>query len=465
MGTPGIAIVTPVHGGADFLQEMLASVRAQTRPPDEVILVDDGSRDRATKDLLAQQAAPVRVIHQEQAGPGLARNVGVRASTSALIFPLDSDDLLHPECLAHLERALLRDPGASFAFSHVESFGADAYLDPLPPFNPLLQLDENLMVVSALVRREVFEREGCWYPPLRGYEDWSFWLSVAERGLRGTLVEEPLFRYRRKQRAGLLFEADRRKQALLPQLHALHPKLFTADTRARWKPLHAPGVELLWPHEGEPPREWLKAQTLRDFVVTTSALAREMCRSPTVLLRHARGRFVLPLLSQEVPAALAKADALVQAVRALQGSSATIARLEASALVRVSALRTLRPREVPETWDALVAFCDQRDRAQGTTDAPPSTAGAHASPIPRPLRALWKLPRSLAEKALGAERVGLLLQPLKTGLGERSRRRLRDEAWAAVQADPPLLPASRRRELELRERVPVDLPAPIGARA
>lgn len=97
-----MAVVLPAWNVGSFIDDALASVAAQTRPADEVILVDDASADdtvdraRAWLDRL-----PLRIIELDQnIGCGAARGVAIRAASADLIAPFDGDDIWLPEHLA-----------------------------------------------------------------------------------------------------------------------------------------------------------------------------------------------------------------------------------------------------------------------------------------------------------------------------------------------------------------------------
>jgi glycosyltransferase involved in cell wall biosynthesis len=94
-----ISVVIPIYNRADLIAETLAGVFAQTLPPDEIILVDDGSTD-ATPDVLASYGGLLRVIRVANGGDIAARNIGTRAARHNLVAFCDSDDLWRPE---HLE--------------------------------------------------------------------------------------------------------------------------------------------------------------------------------------------------------------------------------------------------------------------------------------------------------------------------------------------------------------------------
>ena len=101
---PGlVSTIIPVQNRATLLREAVASVLAQTYRPIEIIIVDDGSTDdtAAAADALAvAHPNEIRVIHQGNTGPGLAREAGRQVAQGEFIQYLDSDDVLLPEKFA-----------------------------------------------------------------------------------------------------------------------------------------------------------------------------------------------------------------------------------------------------------------------------------------------------------------------------------------------------------------------------
>ncbi|MCB1713751.1 MAG: glycosyltransferase family 2 protein, partial [Candidatus Competibacteraceae bacterium] len=94
-----ISVIIPAHNRAHTLPRALDSVLAQTRPADEVILVDDGSTDD-TAALLQAHYPTVRYLHQPNQGVSAARNSGIRLARGDWIALLDSDDAWLPHKLA-----------------------------------------------------------------------------------------------------------------------------------------------------------------------------------------------------------------------------------------------------------------------------------------------------------------------------------------------------------------------------
>ncbi len=106
-----VAAVIPLYNGAKFIGPALHSVISQTEPPDEVIVVDDGSTDNGAemvRTISARfQEAPIKLLRQPNAGQSKARNFGIKSSKSTYIALLDQDDMWLRDHLAILKRGLM----------------------------------------------------------------------------------------------------------------------------------------------------------------------------------------------------------------------------------------------------------------------------------------------------------------------------------------------------------------------
>ena len=119
------------------------------------------------------------------------------ASTSSI---LSADDVLRPSYVETLLAALAATPGAAYAYSEMEYFGARSGVFPAKPFSPALLLVGNYINATALTRRADALAVGGFHPnPKNAWEDWDFWLRLLESGRYGVAVPEPLLRYRRHE--------------------------------------------------------------------------------------------------------------------------------------------------------------------------------------------------------------------------------------------------------------------------
>jgi glycosyltransferase involved in cell wall biosynthesis len=116
-----VSAVVPCFNGEPFLTEALESVRNQTQPVDELIVVDDGSTDRCVEIAESFGASDVR---QENRGEGAARNRGTAVATGDVIAWLDADDRWLPHHVAVLTGLLHRHGEAVAAFGVVQRFGS-----------------------------------------------------------------------------------------------------------------------------------------------------------------------------------------------------------------------------------------------------------------------------------------------------------------------------------------------------
>lgn len=120
-----VSVIIPVHNGARYLTEAIDSALRQTQPPDEIIVVDDGSTDQSSRVAL-DYGDQVRLVRQGNRGPADARNRGVLEAQGKVVAFLDSDDIWLPNKLAVQLNALTK---SDLVFGMVEKF----YSDDCPP--------------------------------------------------------------------------------------------------------------------------------------------------------------------------------------------------------------------------------------------------------------------------------------------------------------------------------------------
>jgi len=120
-----VSVVVSNYNYRRYLGEALDAALSQTRPPDELIVVDDGSSDDSLAFLAAAygQCVQLRVISQANGGQLRALIAGTRAATGALLFYLDADDVWEPDYLARVIAEYERDPELDFVYVNLRLFG------------------------------------------------------------------------------------------------------------------------------------------------------------------------------------------------------------------------------------------------------------------------------------------------------------------------------------------------------
>jgi glycosyltransferase involved in cell wall biosynthesis len=199
MSEPLVSIVVLCHNYGRFLAEAIESALAQDYPNLELIVVDDGSTDDSL-DVARRYDDRVRVLTQENQGLARTCNRGAREAGGEWFTFLSADDRFAPTYVSELRAALDREPEASFAYSAARLFGAQSGVMPSRPFSAFsLIRGRNYINGSALTRRSAYLDAGG-YPEDLGegaFDDWDFWLTMVERGHRGTYRPLPLLEWRR----------------------------------------------------------------------------------------------------------------------------------------------------------------------------------------------------------------------------------------------------------------------------
>lgn len=194
-----VAAVIPTYNRAHLIRRSIKSVLSQTRPVDEVIVVDDGSID-STRDVVSEFGERVHYIYQENRGVTAARNRGVAASTSDWIAFLDSDDEWASNKIERQCEELRKTPDAVLCYCSIMVISNDkrkvAHCPPVDRLWPGIRLKNMFAPSSVMLSKEAFNEVGGFDPRLRGpdCEDWDLFIRMAAR-FRLICLDEPLLNY------------------------------------------------------------------------------------------------------------------------------------------------------------------------------------------------------------------------------------------------------------------------------
>ena len=192
-----ISVIIPSHNRAHLLPRALDSVLAQTLPPLEVIVIDDGSND-GTATLVARDYPQVTLLQQQNRGVSAARNRGIGHAQGDWIALLDSDDQWLPAKLERQWHACQKQPAAPLIHCDEIWIRNGRRVNPMNKHRKtggwIFQRCLPLCVISpsaALIRRDLFDEVGLFDETLPACEDYDLWLRICSR-YAVDYIDEPL---------------------------------------------------------------------------------------------------------------------------------------------------------------------------------------------------------------------------------------------------------------------------------
>lgn len=203
-----VSVVIPCYNSGQTVTQAVTSVKSQTWPNIEVLIVDDGSTDEETLRVLSQIEG-VCLVRQRNLGLPAARNTGFRHALGKYVLPLDADDWIEPDTIECLVKSLQDNSGVSFAYSYLQLEG-QAHGVLVKKFNFFEQLFVNQVPYSLLLPKNLWLEIGGYDETMcRGYEDWDFNIRLGLYGYYGVVVPRPLVHYRVSSSGMLISRSNR----------------------------------------------------------------------------------------------------------------------------------------------------------------------------------------------------------------------------------------------------------------
>ena len=194
-----VSIVIPCYNDGKYLKNAVESVVKIKSPEVELIIVNDGSHDTETLQLLASyKQEGLKVLSHENRGLAYTRNRGIKEARGEYILPLDADNIIKP---GYIEKGIGLLDSQRFDIIYARPFFLGEDL-PDRKFNPYNFIGQDLfwgnyIDACAIYRKEVWETVGGYDEkmPYQGYEDWEFWVNCYLSGCRFKYIKEELFGY------------------------------------------------------------------------------------------------------------------------------------------------------------------------------------------------------------------------------------------------------------------------------
>jgi glycosyltransferase involved in cell wall biosynthesis len=261
--TVRLSVVIPCFNDGRFIKDAIASVEACSNYIYEIVIVNDGSTDPLTCQILNDlKQDGYQVIDSINQGAAAARNTGIRHSRGEYILPLDADNRIRPDYISKGIEILDRFPDVAVVYGDIEHFGEGidsleqlpAFslpydtvsfehgfrgLQKAPDFNLSWLINHNYIDTCAVLRKSVWAECGPYdvNMPFGCFDDWDLWLSIAKKGHRFYHIPEVLFEYRvRSVSLSTASRSAEQSQVVCRYLAAKHAAFFPKEYRLYYKP-------------------------------------------------------------------------------------------------------------------------------------------------------------------------------------------------------------------------------------
>lgn len=195
-----VSVIMPCYNDGAYIQQAVDSVRTQTYPNIELVIIDDGSDDPNTVTILEQlEREGALLLHTNHLRPAGARNAGISAASGEYILPLDADDWIEPTYIEMAVKVLDSSEKVGVVYCRAELFGEQNGPWELPDYTLDKMLLDNIVFVTALFRKKDWSKVGGYRTTMiHGMEDYDFWLAILELDREIVQLPETLFHYRIK---------------------------------------------------------------------------------------------------------------------------------------------------------------------------------------------------------------------------------------------------------------------------
>jgi glycosyltransferase involved in cell wall biosynthesis len=192
-----VSVIIPCFDDGQFLIEAIASFERVVPKNCELIVVNDGSKEPRTLEILKTlRDAGYSILDQENQGLSEARNAGIRLAAGRYILPLDADNRLRAGFVEAATEILDSSSEIGIVYGYRQLFGMKTELDKVAEFDLEEILTFNYIDAGAMFRKQVWADCGGYDQRVSPLEDWDLWIGAAERGWRFHRLPQVTFEYR-----------------------------------------------------------------------------------------------------------------------------------------------------------------------------------------------------------------------------------------------------------------------------
>lgn len=201
MSEATFSIVITAYEAADTIAAAVDSALAQTRPAEEVIVVDDGSRDDLAG-ALRPYMDRIEVVRRENGGGAAARNTGAEACRSDFMAVLDADDAYHPRRLEAIAALAREQPDLDLVTTDARLLAQGEEAGTFAGYTPFVRENQRTAIFETCfvggwpaIRLSRLASIGGFDESFRIAYDWDCWLRAILDGGRAGFVDEPYYDY------------------------------------------------------------------------------------------------------------------------------------------------------------------------------------------------------------------------------------------------------------------------------
>ena len=223
-----ISIIVPCFNSGKTLSRTLNSILNQTWNEKEIILVNDGSNDKYTLEVINkfEKNKNIVVISQENLGLPSARNKGSNHANGNYLFFIDSDDWIEPETLALMYESINKNKGSAFIFSDLIIEGSLKKVIK-KEYNFFEQLFINQLPYSLFISKEKWTKYGGYDDNMKlGYEDWELNIRLGYYNQFGTRLAKPLFHYNVSHSGMLISKSSKYHAQIFNYIISKYPNIY-----------------------------------------------------------------------------------------------------------------------------------------------------------------------------------------------------------------------------------------------
>ena len=235
-----LSVVIPCFNDGELLVDAIASVERVVACRYEILIVDDGSIDERTLQILAalEQCGYLVLRQPDNRGLSAARNRGFEEARGKYLLPLDADNRLLPGFVEVAIEELETRSGLGIVYGDRVEFGLRQGRVPVGDFDLPELLRSNYIDACALLRKEVWQTIGGYDEDLPAWEDWDFWIRAAEQRWEFEHLDIPAFDYRvRPGSLATIVDDETNREAILRHVISEHRATFDQHLFSELPPL------------------------------------------------------------------------------------------------------------------------------------------------------------------------------------------------------------------------------------